>query len=69
MADHSSATNKCPICKKDTVEAFKPFCSKRCANVDLFNWLKGEYALPTDELPTEKEFDPFEALERVRKAH
>lgn len=42
----------CSICKKETVkEAFKPFCSKRCADIDLGRWLKGGYAIPSDERP------------------
>ena len=37
---------KCPICGKPTVEEFKPFCSKRCADVDLNRWLTGSYVIP-----------------------
>ena len=40
------AARKCPICGKPTVEAFKPFCSKRCADVDLNRWLTGSYVIP-----------------------
>jgi endogenous inhibitor of DNA gyrase (YacG/DUF329 family) len=36
----------CPICEKPTVAAFKPFCSRRCADIDLSRWLKGGYAIP-----------------------
>ena len=36
----------CPICKKPSAEEFKPFCSKRCAEVDLGRWLVGGYAVP-----------------------
>lgn len=36
----------CKICKKPQSEEFKPFCSKRCADVDLGRWLKGNYAIP-----------------------
>ena len=42
----------CPICKKDPVPQYRPFCSKRCADVDLAKWLNGSYAIPaagTDE--------------------
>lgn len=36
----------CPICeKKKAVAAFKPFCSKRCADVDLSKWLSDSYAI------------------------
>ena len=40
------AAKKCPICGKPSVEAFKPFCSKRCADVDLNRWLTGSYVIP-----------------------
>ena len=36
----------CPDCGKPAGEAFKPFCSKRCADIDLGRWLKGGYAIP-----------------------
>ncbi len=36
----------CPICSKLSVAEFKPFCSRRCADVDLSRWLKGSYAIP-----------------------
>jgi len=44
----------CPICGKATVEKYRPFCSRRCADVDLGRWLKGSYAIPTDD-PDEPE--------------
>jgi endogenous inhibitor of DNA gyrase (YacG/DUF329 family) len=37
---------KCPICGKPADEKHFPFCSKRCAQVDLNRWLSGAYALP-----------------------
>jgi endogenous inhibitor of DNA gyrase (YacG/DUF329 family) len=40
----------CPICHKDTDQKYRPFCSRRCADVDLGRWLTGAYAIPvTDE--------------------
>lgn len=33
----------CPLCQKPTVKAFKPFCSRRCADLDLGNWLGDKY--------------------------
>ena len=36
----------CPVCGKPSVVAFRPFCSKRCADVDLQRWLSGRYAIP-----------------------
>ncbi|HYG26913.1 MAG TPA: DNA gyrase inhibitor YacG [Caulobacteraceae bacterium] len=46
----------CPICSKPVDPAFRPFCSKRCADVDLQRWFKGSYAIPaveSDEGPQE----------------
>jgi endogenous inhibitor of DNA gyrase (YacG/DUF329 family) len=40
---------KCPICAKPTSAAMKPFCSKRCADVDLQRWFSGAYAIPVVE--------------------
>ncbi len=40
---------RCPICKKPTQNSFRPFCSKRCADVDLSRWLNGHYAIPVVE--------------------
>ncbi len=39
----------CPICRKPTVAAYRPFCSKRCADIDLGRWMRGSYAIPTDD--------------------
>jgi uncharacterized protein len=41
--------NSCPICAKPQVAPFKPFCSRRCADVDLNRWLSGVYAVPVVE--------------------
>jgi endogenous inhibitor of DNA gyrase (YacG/DUF329 family) len=40
--------SRCPICGKPTAQDHRPFCSKRCAEVDLGRWLKGAYAVPGD---------------------
>ncbi len=39
----------CPICDKPTETAFRPFCSKRCADLDLAKWFTGGYAIPADD--------------------
>jgi uncharacterized protein len=43
----------CPICGKPSAEAYKPFCSKRCSDVDLNRWLGGVYRIETNEAPPE----------------
>ncbi|WP_350333169.1 DNA gyrase inhibitor YacG [Coralliovum pocilloporae] len=47
----------CPICEKPSSREAYPFCSKRCADVDLSRWLKGSYAVPAQEedLPDEED--------------
>ena len=40
---------KCPICRKPVTADYRPFCSKRCADVDLQRWFKGAYAVPAVE--------------------
>jgi uncharacterized protein len=37
---------RCPICRAPTDFAYRPFCSRRCADVDLARWLGGAYAIP-----------------------
>ena len=39
----------CPICRKPSTVAYAPFCSRRCADVDLQRWFSGAYAIPTRE--------------------
>ena len=49
MADkvtHLRQPKPCPICSKPSVQAYHPYCSVRCADVDLNRWLKGTYVIP-----------------------
>ncbi|MFY0682347.1 MAG: DNA gyrase inhibitor YacG [Thalassovita sp.] len=38
----------CPICSEPTEKEYRPFCSKRCADVDLGKWLNGNYAVASN---------------------
>jgi uncharacterized protein len=40
---------RCATCGKPQVKEFRPFCSRRCADVDLHRWLVGTYAVPATE--------------------
>ena len=58
----------CPICQSKTDPNYRPFCSKRCADVDLAKWLSGSYAVPSSD-PEDVE-QAFEAVEEInRKPH
>jgi uncharacterized protein len=41
----------CPICQKPSQQATHPFCSVRCAQVDLHRWFGESYAVPVVEKP------------------
>jgi endogenous inhibitor of DNA gyrase (YacG/DUF329 family) len=57
--DRKTSGARCPLCSKPMDVSYKPFCSKRCADIDLNRWLSGVYAIPTKE-------DEDEDGERVR---
>ncbi|ARP99607.1 DNA gyrase inhibitor YacG [Pseudorhodoplanes sinuspersici] len=45
----------CPICGKPSLEKFRPFCSRRCGDIDLNRWLTGLYAIPVAETDDDPE--------------
>ncbi|MDA0362578.1 MAG: DNA gyrase inhibitor YacG [Proteobacteria bacterium] len=45
----------CPICKKISFDDYKPFCSKRCSDIDLSRWISGSYVVPGPALEDENE--------------
>ena len=59
MSDNNPTTGKksadivmlgrCPMCKKRATLEYRPFCSKRCADLDLAKWIGGSYAIPAEE--------------------
>jgi endogenous inhibitor of DNA gyrase (YacG/DUF329 family) len=48
-AADEAKTPKCPICGQPREPEYRPFCSKRCADLDLGRWLNGSYAIPVSE--------------------
>lgn len=48
----------CPICTAPWEERFKPFCSRRCADVDLSRWLRGGYTIPIVNDDEDDDGDP-----------
>lgn len=61
----------CPICDAETAAKYRPFCSSRCADIDLSKWLSGSYAVPSDDPEDiEAAMDAAEAaLGEPRKEH
>jgi len=61
MPDLAPRPRRCPICGKPADDKLRPFCSRRCADIDLNRWLSGVYAVPgrpeeaEDETPPSKD--------------
>ncbi len=49
MSASMPGAKSCPICGKAAAEPFRPFCTRRCRDVNLNRWLKGIYAVPVRE--------------------
>ena len=64
VSEKSAGANCCPICRKPVAEKFRPFCSRRCADVDLHRWLGGAYAVPVTQETDEDGASPQEDAER-----
>lgn len=54
----------CPICRRPSEARWRPFCSRRCSEVDLFRWLNGSYRVPAASAA--EEGDGTEAAEYGR---
>ncbi|KAA5804687.1 DNA gyrase inhibitor YacG [Alkalicaulis satelles] len=55
----------CPICGQPVVKAYRPFCSRRCADADLGRWFSGAYAVPGEPVdPADLPPAPQEGTER-----
>jgi len=55
---------KCPICGAPADMAYRPFCSRRCADVDLSRWLRGAYAIPGGQPEADEDGDDAQAARR-----
>ncbi len=58
----------CPICGEKSDPKFRPFCSKRCADIDLGRWMSGKYAIPSDD-PEDIEEAVDEIERQMSKPH
>ncbi|MCE2564890.1 DNA gyrase inhibitor YacG [Komagataeibacter sp. FNDCF1] len=50
-----SALPPCPICGQAAQQRYRPFCSRRCADVDLGRWFSGQYRVPSATFPSEED--------------
>ena len=55
MEEIVKKTRKCPVCKKESDEKYRPFCSDRCKKVDLHRWIQGVYKIETEDTADEQD--------------
>jgi endogenous inhibitor of DNA gyrase (YacG/DUF329 family) len=58
MAQPPKTANPCAICGNPIDARYRPFCSRRCADVDLNRWLSGRYVIPGADKPEDEEDRP-----------
>lgn len=56
--DAKTSRARCPMCARPSDDHYRPFCSKRCANIDLSRWLSGGYVIPGT--PADTDGDDYE---------
>ena len=56
----------CPICQKTADAKYRPFCSRRCADIDLARWLNGSYAIPAEAIDDENPARPDDPGPRLQ---
>ncbi len=61
-ANDNTPLKACAICGKPAVARYRPFCSRRCADVDLGRWFGGNYAIPAVEPPDDVDAEDIERL-------
>jgi len=62
------APARCPICGRPSQADYRPFCSRRCADVDLSRWLRGTYTIPDEPQSSEPSETPPAAKPRPEKS-
>lgn len=58
----------CPTCEKESDPKYRPFCSKRCADVDLGKWLNGNYSFPSND-PDDLDISEDALVQETRPLH
>lgn len=55
---------RCPVCGAPAEPAVRPFCSSRCADVDLLRWLRGAYAIPGGQQDADEDGEDAQVAQR-----
>ena len=57
----------CPLCQQPAKALYRPFCSRRCAQLDLGKWLTGYYVIPTYEAMDESDVESLLAAHEAQQ--
>jgi endogenous inhibitor of DNA gyrase (YacG/DUF329 family) len=66
MSERAPKGGRCPICGSPIDPAFRPFCSKRCADIDLARWMSETYVVPGGGADADEDGDDAEATRGER---
>ena len=58
----------CPLCQQPAEDLYRPFCSRRCAQLDLGKWLTGGYAIPAHEAMEDSDVDTLLAANESQQS-
>ena len=58
----------CPLCQRPAEILYRPFCSRRCAQLDLGKWLTGSYAIPSHEAIEDSDVETLLAAHESQQA-
>ena len=67
MSDRAPKGGRCPICGAPIDPAFRPFCSKRCADIDLARWMSETYVVSGGDSDADEDGDEAEAMRGDRE--
>jgi endogenous inhibitor of DNA gyrase (YacG/DUF329 family) len=60
MSERAPKGGRCAICGQPADPALRPFCSKRCADIDLARWMSDAYVVPGGGADADEDGDDTE---------
>ena len=67
IVEGNSQMAACPLCQKPVEAVHRPFCSRRCAQLDLGKWLTGDYAIPSHEAMEDSDVETLLAAHKSQQ--
>ena len=67
MSERTPKGGRCSICGAPIAPAFRPFCSKRCADIDLARWMSETYVVPGGDSDADEDGDNAEVMHGERE--